>query len=555
MLAFTIRIPPPPPAPEDVKRLYDWECSHRSVRDPATGEFKSVYTTPQPAIGGSDGYAWGCLLEADDLRHNVCTLLDSAHMPWDESSLRHALEHVRRYPFAYAELQGDFDNVPAKLEVDTEESTMPAAAQPMPLPGNFVARTDTDWAEVDRYSTPAPMCSDNVRVFLRRVDTELRFNAWQERIEIRQGYAPWSALIDSHIDELMTTAANAVHRFRPSEALFRRALSKLARERAVDPALLRLDALEAAWDGEPRLSTWLAKACGTECDPYHQIVGAILIGSMVRRIRNPGAKQDEMVVFVSEVQGYGKSTAAEIIALEREWFIDSVPLGLEPRELLPLLRGKAVVEISEMRSRGEVDAVKAMLSRTTDEARVSYAREPTRRPRRNIFIGSTNELEMLDDATGNRRFLPVRVQGEIDLVWLRDNIGQIVGEACVKESAGETFRLPRELWADAARRQEESRALADYEELLLNLFAPERGPLVIKAADLQKRLHNYVGKSVSSKAYGKVMRKLGFVRVHDDFTYGDRKVAERVWRRGTKEEAILLPQMTPLPPLPQLKPN
>jgi hypothetical protein len=440
-----------------------------------------------------------------------------------------------------------------QIRVDTKESIMPAA-QPMPLPANLVARTDTDWAEVDGHSTPVPTCSDNVRVFLRRVDTTVRFNNWLERPEICQGGAPWVPLADFHVDELMTVAANAMHRFRPAEAVFRRALSKLARENQVDPALDRLDELERAWDGEHRLAAFLTKACGTECDPYHQAVGRILIGGMVRRIRNPGCQFDLMPVLEGP-QGAGKSTLAKIVALDPTWFLDNVQLGLESKELLPLLRGKAVVEISEMRSRGEVDAVKAMLSRTDDEARTAYAREPVRRPRRNIFIGSTNEPEMLEDATGNRRFLPINVPAEIDLAWLRANIEQLVGEACALETKGETFRLPRELWADAARRQEESRALADYEELLLNLFAPERGPLVIKAADLQKRLHNYVGKSVSSKAYGKVMRKLGFVRVHDDFTYGDRKVAERVWRRGTKEEAILLPQMTPLPPLPQLKPN
>jgi hypothetical protein len=431
------------------------------------------------------------------------------------------------------------------------QARVDAAPATLPLPGNSAQalamfnRTDLDWVDVDRFSTPVPMCSDNIPVFLRRVDVSLRWNAWLDRVEINKAGDAWTAYTDRHFDELMTTAANDHYRFRPAEGFFRRAISTIAHANEVDPAIDHLAELERSWDGTRRLSAWLTEACGVPADAYHSAVGAAIIGGMVRRIRHPGCKFDLMAVFVGD-QGAGKSTLAKIIALDPEWFSESVSLGIETKELLQLLRGKAVVEISEMRSRGDVDSVKAMLSRTVDAARVAYGREPIERPRRNIFVGTTNAPEMLDDTTGNRRFLPVTVTGEIRLDWLRENIAQIVGEAATLESQGATFNLPRAVWGDAAARQDAARAQSDYEVILAELFPAERGALWISAADLQIRVRNAVVRSVPPKQIAGAMRALGFVNASQRI-YG---ATAKVWRRGNVDEAQRIGQFPATLPLP-----
>ena len=111
-----------------------------------------------------------------------------------------------------------------------------------------------------------------------------------------------------------------------------------------------------------------------------------------------------------------------------------------------------------MRGSANANHVKAMLSRQVDRGRTAYARTVSERPRRNIFIGTTNDDEPLTDPTGNRRFLPVRIDAEINLAWLRENVDQLLAEAAVREAAGETFAIPREVWGDAAVRQEAARA-------------------------------------------------------------------------------------------------
>jgi putative DNA primase/helicase len=153
-----------------------------------------------------------------------------------------------------------------------------------------------------------------------------------------------------------------------------------------------------------------------------------LIGGMVLRARVPGCKFDFMPVFYG-MQGSSKSTLAAILAdMGRtslggikaglgQNFTDNVMFGDAAKELVLSLAGVLVAEIGEMgtRSNTNVAHVKAMISRPKDEGRTAYARAVTKRKRRNIFIGTTNDDQPLTDPTGNRRFLPVHVRQAIDL--------------------------------------------------------------------------------------------------------------------------------------------
>ena len=109
--------------------------------------------------------------------------------------------------------------------------------------------------------------TDNVAVFARTIGVELRFNAWVEPC-------------------------------RNSLVRFRRALSALAYEATFDPVLERLAAAQAAWDGVPRLSGWLARALGTPNDAYRTEVGRSLLGGICKRVTHPGCKHDDVVILM-----------------------------------------------------------------------------------------------------------------------------------------------------------------------------------------------------------------------------------------------------------------
>jgi predicted P-loop ATPase len=367
-----------------------------------------------------------------------------------------------------------------------------------------------------------------VRFLLASLNIEIRFNAWLDRVELKGWKWPaWTELSDSAVAVLMTRAAQTGTRFTPAVDFLWRTVQALAVENTQDPARDLLDNLEKAWDGEARIHSWLSHACGVPYDAYHQAVGATILLGLVARIRCPGIKFDLMPVFVSEKQGTSKSTLARMLALKEDWFVENVALGESSKELVLLLAGKSVTEISEMRTRGEVDAVKAMISATHDEGRPAYGRATVKRPRRNIFIGTTNRLEFLDDQSGGRRFLPIAVQGEIDLEFVRSHLPQLIGEAATLQARGADINIPREVWAIAGEHQAAATAQSSAEVLLTDWFAGEE-PCWITPANLVLLLRQALGRDVSRGLYAPVMSKLGF----QSKTHREGERVQRGWVRG-----------------------
>lgn len=404
--------------------------------------------------------------------------------------------------------------------------------------------------EYDRNGEPQADNSDNVKVLLGVLGLDIRWNAWLERMEISGGLDPdlrwtrWTYVDDAIVAKLRTRANRTKTRFRPGKEFLWESLLALAHQAAVDPVLDRLSQLATEWDGVPRLNTWLSIYCGVPCDSYSQAVSRAIIGGMVLRARYPGCKFDLMPVFYGR-QGTGKSTLAailadmgqtplhEILAGNGKWFTDTVQLGDEAKELVLSLAGKLVAEIGEMGMRGNTNAshVKAMISRQVDAGRTAYARAVTERPRRNIFFGTTNDEHPLTDPSGNRRFLPVPVNGEIDLAGVHRDIGQIIGEAAAQEAQGRTFDLPREVWGIAAERQEAARAVGDLEVLFEEWFAPTEFTRVayVTVADLV-RLCDATGRKNTGQVVGKIMDRLGFV-LAAPWIDGRRT---KVWTRGAE---------------------
>jgi hypothetical protein len=232
------------------------------------------------------------------------------------------------------------------------------------------------------------------------------------------------------------------------------AVMTLANHRRFHPVCDYLDGLQ--WDGVPRIDRWLVTYGGTKDDEYTRAVGALVLVAAVRRVRTPGCKFDEMLVLENPEQGTNKSQALQVLAVEREWFSDNLPLGLAARETIEALSGHWIVEVSELQGmrKSDIEKVKAFLSRDTDRARTAYARTVTEARRQCVIIGTTNSDKYLRDLTGNRRIWPIRVE-RFDLEALKRDRDQLWAEAAAREASGANIRLPEELWAAAAAEQEE----------------------------------------------------------------------------------------------------
>ena len=151
---------------------------------------------------------------------------------------------------------------------------------------------------------------------------------------------------------------------------------------------------------------------------YLRRIGPCFLVSMVARICEPGAKVDHMPVLDGPT-GFQKSEGWRALVPDPDWFSDDLALTLVDRDTKESLRGKWLIEMSEMPHLAKaVETVKAFISRRVDRYRVAYDRLSQDHPRMCVFVGTSNSLELVD-VTGNRRFWPLLVIAPVRLDLIR----------------------------------------------------------------------------------------------------------------------------------------
>jgi predicted P-loop ATPase len=218
----------------------------------------------------------------------------------------------------------------------------------------------------------------------------LAFNALSYRTVLRRKGAEIT-LTDEAADDLWVEARAAG--LPCPRDFFITVMQTYARRHAYHPIRDYLAGLE--WDGIDRIDTWLT-LLGAEDTELNRAYGRKTLIGAVRRVRRPGAKHDTILVLQGP-QGKGKSSAIRALCPDEEFFSDSLGIGDDQKHVIEATAGKWLIELAELSGMGKRDAnaVKSMLSRMVDAARLSYGRLSSERPRQFILFGSVNEEQYL----------------------------------------------------------------------------------------------------------------------------------------------------------------
>ena len=286
----------------------------------------------------------------------------------------------------------------------------------------------------------------------------LRFNAFKNRIEIafnatdiRRG--TFQKIADVHSKNLRHQVARN-YGLEYKKDVMNDEIQFVAHENTVHPVREYLESLE--WDGRERIDHWLTDWANAEITQIGEhpdgtpITNERLISqfgrkfliSAVARVMNAGCKVDTSLILTGK-QGAGKSTIFKVLTKNPEWFRDSSINVNGGRDAYSLLSGVWIYEFAELQATRTRDAesVKAFLSSCSDSCRPAYAHYDVDVPRQCVFVGTSNETEILRDPTGNRRFWVVRVTDDIDLNGFAKMVDLLWSEAVHAYKQGERWWL------------------------------------------------------------------------------------------------------------------
>jgi len=424
--------------PTDFRDHDKWLTVMQACHHASGGSAKAEFVTWS---AGDPDYA--------DMSEEVGRRWDSLHADADGPRVTHRTLHrllieagredaIPRTPAA-----ADFDD-----EAGSREIAFVSEPKPVAMRGLSVSKSGT-----------APDTIANAISAVARSGVGLAFDELKQRAVFTAPALPWDEAYGRTLDD--NTARLLRHYlieryqgndFQPSRENVWEAAMTVAYEHKFNPVLDYLDGLE--WDGTPRVGRLFPDYFDTDDDEYARAVSACFMVAAVRRQREPGCKFDTMPVLRSRAQGKGKSTGVQAL-FGADWSSDADLGNLGNKDAAMLLQGIWAQEFAELDGlrRADVTTLKAFCSRAVDRVRPPYGKGVMDMPRRCVFVGTVNEGGYLKDGTGNRRFWPLTVRGEVDVDAIRRDRDQLWAEAARMEADGASVVLPRRLWAMAAEHQ------------------------------------------------------------------------------------------------------
>lgn len=263
---------------------------------------------------------------------------------------------------------------------------------------------------------------------------DIAYDTFRGQIVLREHNSPanacplggWRQFCDAENFALRVRLENPVMRFKPgsiSKDLLYDAVNHRAAQNHVDIMQDYLAAALPEWDGVHRAERFFIDYGGAEDSEVARAAGRYLWGMLYRRASSPEPCKADISIIMTGPQGCHKSQSVRALALEED-FAAELDFRQDNKELALLMSGRTVIEVPEMQgfSRRENSDLKAFLSLDRDSYRILYSQDIRTVTRRCLFVMTTNEQQILRDATGSRRFAVIEVTKMQDDLIQRDRL-------------------------------------------------------------------------------------------------------------------------------------
>lgn len=263
---------------------------------------------------------------------------------------------------------------------------------------------------------------------------DIAYDTFRGQIVLREHNSPandcplggWRQFCDAENFALRVRLENPIMRFKPgsiSKDLLYDAVNHRAAQNRVDIMQDYLAAVLPEWDGVHRAERFFLDYGGAEDSEVARAAGRYLWGMLYRRAASPEPCKADISIIMTGPQGCHKSQSVRALALEED-FAAELDFRQDNKELALLMSGRTVIEVPEMQgfSRRENSDLKAFLSLDRDSYRVMYSQDIRTVTRRCLFVMTTNEQQILRDATGSRRFAVIEVARMMDDLIRRDRL-------------------------------------------------------------------------------------------------------------------------------------
>jgi predicted P-loop ATPase len=181
-------------------------------------------------------------------------------------------------------------------------------------------------------------------------------------------------------------------------------------------------------------------------------------------------------------------------------------------------------------NRSEINALKSIMSKDVFKGRLPYGAREVSLIRRANIVGSTNNIEFLNDETGSVRWLCFELIDKLNFDYKKDiDINKVWAQAYYLLKNGFKYELTPQEIAENELANANHRIITTEQELIQASFEPsnknEMGSIFKTAAHIKLMLNEkYVSEKLNPTLLGKALKILGFIRVSEKLPDNDYSV-------------------------------